>query len=374
MLMAGISRMIAGGNAGGGEGRPQRMDFGIGIASGVDGWKVAQRAEALGFTHAWFYDTQMLCADVFVSMALAAIKTSRIRLGTGVLVPTNRIAPAAANGLATLLKLAPGRIDFGVGTGFTARNTMGLPAMRLADLREYARVVRELLAGETVKWDAEGAARTVRFLDPTGGLLAVGGRIPLHVSAFGPRARALTAEIADGWLAFVGRPSRALRDIRAMEESCRGAGRDPSTLYKTAFTMGSVLDDGEPADSPRARAEAGPLALSFFHGVMDGSLKARVPEALAPAVAEYRRLYERFEPADARYLTLHKGHFIRPRPEEERFLTAPLIRDLTTTGTAGEVVERVRGLAAAGYQQLAVCLAPNHEDAIERWAKVRDRV
>ena len=122
------------------------MDFGIGIASGVDGWKVAQRAEALGFTHAWFYDTQMLVADVFVSMALAAVKTTRIRLGTGVLVPTNRIAPAAANGLATLLKLAPGRIDFGVGTGFTARNTMGLPAMRLADLREYVRAVRGLLA------------------------------------------------------------------------------------------------------------------------------------------------------------------------------------------------------------------------------------
>jgi 5,10-methylenetetrahydromethanopterin reductase len=114
--------------------------------------------------------------------------------------------------------------------------------------------------------------------------------------------------------------------------------------------MGSVLGDGEPADSPRALAEAGPLALSFFHGLMDGSLKARVPEALAPAVAEYRRLYERFEPADARYLTLHMGHFIRPRPEEERFLTAALIRDLTTTGTADELVERVRGLAAAGYQ------------------------
>ena len=156
------------------------MDFGIGIASGVDGWKVAQRAEALGFTHAWFYDTQMLCADVFVSMALAATKTSRIRLGTGVLVPTNRIAPAAANGLATLGKLAPGRIDFGVGTGFTARNTMGLPAMRLDDLREYVRVVQGLLAGETVQWEAEGAARTVRFLDPAGGLLAIGDRIPLH--------------------------------------------------------------------------------------------------------------------------------------------------------------------------------------------------
>ena len=350
------------------------MDFGIGIASGVDGWKAAQRAEALGFTHAWFYDTQMLCADVFVSMALAAARTSRIRLGTGVLVPTNRIAPAAANGFATLSRLAPGRIDFGVGTGFTARNTMGLPAMRLDDMREYVRVVRGLLAGETVDWDAEGARRKVRFLDPGGGLLDVGGHIPLHVSAFGPRARALTAEVADGWLAFVGRPSRAERDIREMQASCRAAGRNPATLYKTAFTMGCVLDPGETADGPRARAEAGPLALSFFHGVMDGSLRVRVPEALAPAVAEYRRLYESYEPADARYLTLHRGHFIRPRPEEERFLTAALVRDLTTTGTTDEIVERVRGLAAAGYQQLAVCLAPAHEDAIERWARVLERV
>ncbi len=350
------------------------MDFGIGIASGVDGWKAAARAEALGFTHAWFYDTQMLCADVFVSMALAAVKTSRIRLGTGVLVPTNRIAPAAANGFATLSRLAPARIDFGVGTGFTARNTMGLPAMRLADLRDYVRVVRGLVAGETIEWHSEGAPRKVRFLDPTNGLLAVGDRIPVHVSAFGPRARALTAEIADGWLAFVGRPSRAARDMREMEESCRAAGRDPGTLYTTAFTMGAVLADGEPADSPRARAQAGPLALSFFHGVMDGSLKVRVPDALVPAMDEYRRLYETYEPADARYLTLHRGHFIRPRPEEGRFLTAPLMRDLTTTGTAAELVDRVRGLAAAGYQQLAICLAPGHEDAIEDWARVLDRV
>jgi 5,10-methylenetetrahydromethanopterin reductase len=306
-------------------------------------------------------------------MALAATKTRSIRLGTGVLVPTNRIAPAAANGFATLAKLAPGRVDFGVGTGFTARNTMGLPAMRLDDLREYVRVVRGLVAGDTVLWEAEGAPRKIRFLDPASGLLAVGGGLPMHLSAFGPRARALTAEIADGWLAFVGRPSRAARDIRDMEESCRAVGRDPATLYKTAFTMGAVLADGEPADSPRARAQAGPLALSFFHGMMDGSLRARVPEALAPAVAEYRMLYESYEPADARYLALHKGHFIRPRPEEERFLTAALLRDLTTTGTRDELVERVRGLAAAGYQQLAVCLAPGQEDAVEDWARVMER-
>ena len=60
------------------------MDFGIGIASSHDSWKVAQRAEELGFTHAWFYDTQMITADVFIAMAGAAMKTSRIRIGFAV--------------------------------------------------------------------------------------------------------------------------------------------------------------------------------------------------------------------------------------------------------------------------------------------------
>src|SRR5580704_2676911 len=109
------------------------MEFGIAVSTAADSWKVVARAEELGFSHAWFYDTQMLSADCFVAMGAAAVKTSRIRLGTGVLVPSNRIAAVAANAFATLNKLAPGRIDFGVGTGFTARRAMGLGAMKLKD-------------------------------------------------------------------------------------------------------------------------------------------------------------------------------------------------------------------------------------------------
>ena len=127
------------------------MDFGIGIATSHDSWKLAQRAEELGFTHAWFFDTQMITADCFVAMAAAAMKTSRIRLGTGVLVPSNRIAAVTANAFATLNGMAPGRIDFGVGTGFSARRAMGLGAMKLADMEEYIRVVYGLLNGETLE-------------------------------------------------------------------------------------------------------------------------------------------------------------------------------------------------------------------------------
>ena len=100
------------------------MDLGIGFATGHESWRLAQRAEELGFSHAWFFDTQLITGDCFVAMGAAALKTTRIRLGTGVLVPSNRIAAVAANAFATLNAMAPGRIDFGVGTGFSARRAM----------------------------------------------------------------------------------------------------------------------------------------------------------------------------------------------------------------------------------------------------------
>ena len=112
------------------------MDFGIALATTADCWKVAKRAEELGFSHAWFYDTQMLSADCFVAMGAAAVNTSKIRLGTGVLIPSNRIPAVTANAFATLNQLAPGRIDFGVGTGFTGRRAMGFGAMKLSDMEE----------------------------------------------------------------------------------------------------------------------------------------------------------------------------------------------------------------------------------------------
>src|SRR5580698_9958244 len=143
------------------------MDFGIGVATSADSWKLVQRAEELGFTHAWFYDTQMITADCFVAMGAAAMKTSKIRLGTGVLVPSNRLAAVTANAFATLNGLAPGRIDFGVGTGFSARRAMGLGAMKLADMEEYIRVVYALLRGEIVETEIEGKQRKIQFLCST---------------------------------------------------------------------------------------------------------------------------------------------------------------------------------------------------------------
>src|SRR5260370_4470694 len=164
------------------------VDFGIQLATSSHSWKIAKRAEELGFTHAWFYDTQLLNADMFVAMAAAAMATSRIRLGTGVLIPSNRISPVAARALASLNSLAPGRADFGVSTGFTARRTLGLRAISLARMEEYVAVVTGLLKGQTVEWRAEKGTHKIRFLNPELDLINLHHPIPVPISPFVPRA------------------------------------------------------------------------------------------------------------------------------------------------------------------------------------------
>ena len=350
------------------------MDFGIAVATSGDSWKVVQRAEELGFTHAWFYDSQMLCADCFVAMGAAAVKTSRIRLGTGVLIPTNRIAPVTASGLASLNKLAPGRIDFGVGTGFTGRRAMGLGAMRLADLEAYIHTVYALLREETVETEIEGHRRKIRFLNPELGLINTRDPIALHVSAYGPRAQALTARLEAGWLYFVAGLDGGLRALAQMRAAWSAAGRT-APLSAVAFALGCVLADGEPYDSPRAMAQAGPRAAVLLHRAADEALAglpntSPVPAAVAEEVAGYIEVARRFEPADARYLMNHRGHLVFVKPEERRFVTPALIRETTFTGAEAALTDRLAALRDAGYTQFAVQLVPGQERAIEDWARI----
>src|SRR5437870_13265959 len=233
------------------------MPFAIAIPTDAESWRLVRRAEELGFARAWFYDTQMLSADPFVAMAAAALKTTKIRLGTGVLIPSNRLAPVTANAFASLNKLAPGRIDFGVGTGFTGRRAMGLGAVKLVDMEEYVRIVMALLRGETVEAEIERKKRLIRLLNPELGLINTRDPIPLWVAASGPRARALTAKLGAGWIATAGDVAGAGAAMADMRERWRAAGHKAGTLDAVVMTGGAILQEGEAADSPRAMAQAG---------------------------------------------------------------------------------------------------------------------
>ena len=110
------------------------MDFGVLCPASIDTHKNVAFAEANGFTHAWIADSQMVWADPFQCLALCAINTRTIKLGTNVTNPISRLAPVTACNFATLNALAPGRVIMGIGTGNTARRTLGMPAAKLSEL------------------------------------------------------------------------------------------------------------------------------------------------------------------------------------------------------------------------------------------------
>ncbi len=351
------------------------MDFGIFIPPVADSWKMVKRAEELGYARAWFYDTQMLNSELFVSMAAAAMNTSKIHLATGVLIPSNRIAPVAASGLATLNALAPGRIEFGVSTGFTGRRTLGLGPVKLADMEEYIRVVQGLLVGETLEWDFEEKRRKIRFLDPDIGAINIKDPIPLHISAFGPKGRKLTAKLGAGWINGTVNVAHGKAGIADMQKSWAEAGRDPAALHATGTLSGCVLKEGESADSERVKSQAGAHAMLAMHSLAEreefGDLGRPVPPLLAAIAECYKQeVYLKYAPADARYLNNHRGHLMFLKPEEAHLCSGELIRATTFTATQPELRERIRELTAAGYQHFGVNVGFKHPERLEEWAEV----
>jgi 5,10-methylenetetrahydromethanopterin reductase len=349
------------------------MQFGIVLPTRADSWRIAQQAEALGVSHAWFYDTALLNAEMFVAMGAAAVSTERIILATGVLTPSNRIAPVAASGLAALNALAPGRILFGVGTGFTARRTLGLGAMRLAEVEDYVRAVEALLRGETADIVIEDAPRRTGFFGPVPPVMNIADPIPTHVSAFGPKGRRLAARLGAGWLGSLGSPDSEAAAIVDMRDAWAAEGRDPARLHATIVGSGAVLDDGEDAGSARARAQAGPLAAVVFHDLVEtqGALFGEDGSGFPfpDELAAYRKVHAGY-PAAERHLFNHRGHMMALRPEETH-ITGEVIRAFTLTGTRDALVDRLRGMKAAGYDQLAVSLPPGQEESmLARWASV----
>ena len=273
--------------------------------------------------------------------------------------------------------LAPGRIDFGVGTGFSARRAMGLGAMKLADMEEYIRVVYALLRGEIVETEIEGKQQKIQFLNPDAGLFNVKDPIPLHVSAYGPRSQKLTAKLNAHWKTFIQDVPGAIGAIDGMKQDWAEAGRPVNDLYATAWVCGCLLQPGEALDSPRAIAQSGPRAATLLHRAADAEQQGWqntmnvAYDGIRDEVNGYLELARHFEPADARYLLNHRGHFVFVEPEERRFVTAELIRRTTFTATEQELTQRVEALRSAGWSQIVIPIVPGQEAALDDWARVK---
>ena len=347
------------------------MEFGIALATHAESWQRVKRAEELGYANASFFDTQLLNADPFVAMGAAAMVTKTIKLMTGVLIPSNRIAPVAASALGSLNQLAPGRIEFGISTGFTGRRTMGLKRVKLADMKEYIRVVRGLLAGQTVEWEFEGKRKKIKFLNPEIGAINIKDPIPLYISATGPNSRALVAELGAGWICPLGRAQSAIDAMADMKKKWLAAGRDLKDLHVHGEIGGCVLKDREAYDSARAKDQAGPTAIMMVHDLVEDDMQDRARSTMPPvfvaALEKYRKVYERFEPADARYLSNHRGHLMFLKPEERDICDGELIKNFSWTATKPELIERLRALRDAGFQHVSVQIRHQHPEMLKDW-------
>src|SRR6266849_7381422 len=84
-----------------------------------------QDVEAAGFDGAGILDSQLLCRDTYVTMALAATQTSRLTLFPAVTNPFTRHAAVLAGAIQTVADLAPSLTKCIIGTGYTSASTIG---------------------------------------------------------------------------------------------------------------------------------------------------------------------------------------------------------------------------------------------------------
>jgi 5,10-methylenetetrahydromethanopterin reductase len=95
-----------------------------------------------------------------------------------------------------------------------------------------------------------------------------------------------------------------------------------------------------------------------------------VPDSVKNVLQGYVEAARKFEPADARYLLNHTGHCVVVKPEEERFITAELIRQTTFTGVEQDIKQRMAAMRDGGLSQLVIPIVPGHESAIEDWGRI----
>jgi 5,10-methylenetetrahydromethanopterin reductase len=229
-----------------------RLTFGINRLNGPDPralTQACQDAEAAGFTHLWFPDSQ-LGGDVYLNLLTAAQRTSdRIHVGALVVNPVTRHPTVTASSIAAVDLYAPGRVLLAIGAGDSAVHHVGLKPARLGTTARAVRLIRSLLAGDGVDL---GWREPTRLRHPR--------PVPVIVAASGPKTLRMAGRLADGAVIRTGGDAELLQ--RGYEEVCAGAreaGRDPETLF-IAGQVHTVLTD----DRDEALAYSRSMAAGYY--------------------------------------------------------------------------------------------------------------
>jgi 5,10-methylenetetrahydromethanopterin reductase len=334
------------------------MDLGVCVASAIDDVEYAVLAEQLGYTHLWFADSQMLWSDCYATMALAAARTERIKIGTGVAVAGTRSSAVTAAAHATINRLAPGRVFCGIGSGNTANRVMGARPMPIAEFEHYIGELRILLDGGEADVAFRGGTRPVRHLMPDAGFVAFTPRIPLYVSGFGPRAMALAVRHGDGLVTSVPANADGMARMWArLDDAAAATGRtlDRSGFLTATLTTIVVLRPGETISDDRVREACGAFAIAGLHYQYEQWKEAGRPERPVP-IEGWDRYVAMLDATDPERLhqRIHQGHNCWVIDEEWEFVTPQLIEATCLVGTPTDLGRRLDDLAAMGLGQVMI--------------------
>lgn len=204
-----------------------------------------------GFDYLWFTDSSLHARNAYVYLALAAMGSRTLRLGTAVTHPLTRHPGVNLSAIATVDELSGGRAIYGIGTGDRPVTELGLRPARVQVVREMVEVTRRLLAGETLNW--QGTAFSFHNAE-----LRYGRRadLPIYLAASGARMLQLTGEVADGGLILAGLFPESVRFVHdQVTAGARQAGRDAGEVDLLFMLYGRIGTDRRQAvDESRTMA------------------------------------------------------------------------------------------------------------------------
>ncbi len=222
-------------------------DDGIDHADRLRRW--CTRADELGFDSVWVTDHMLRARNMYAytwlepltTLAFAAAVTSRVTLGTGVLLLPLRQPVLLAKTLASIQQMAGGRLVLGAGTGWYPPEmaAMGVkPSERGRRTDEVLEITRALLAGEPVTYDGRYYAFEDVHIEPSpvplpvwvGGGSQVTGDQSVEKPELHPRVRDRIVA-ADGWFSRPSaQPQQVAEDWVLVAQALEDAGRDPDSM------------------------------------------------------------------------------------------------------------------------------------------------
>ena len=337
------------------------MKFSLHIETRISDWQIIKDLEDMGYDAVWVPDTQMMWSDCYATMAVAAVNTSKIKMGTGIAVPGCRIAPTTAHSIASVNVLAPGRVFLGIGTGHTAMRVMGHDPMRIKEFREYIRVVRTLLDNEPVDFEFRGKTTELKWQEHGEGFRNIDNKIPIYVAANGPLALRTAGALGDGLVAVFGeQPELIDFHMQQVKEGAQKAGRQlPDDFYSTAVTHAVVLRPGEKITDERIVDIAAPWVSTMIHFVYEIWRYTKndevVPDYMKGIWEEYCDHVAAMDiPEEKLHQVIHAGHCSWVAPGERKFATTEMIEGTAMVGEPEQIAQIIRDAAAKGLDEVSL--------------------